>query len=139
MIRTALEFIKNELEAYIVEREQDPAYSAGSSIVLRSLSSQNGNADNADPWLHVTVSLIGVEEELREGKRPYFIPADDKQFFRLNPPVDLNLFVLFGACSATYSTSLRDLSDVIGFFQSNPVFDARKFPALNASVNEPDT
>ena len=42
------------------------------------------------------------------------------------------------AHNSAYATALRDLSDVISFFQSNPVFDEQKYPALNATVSEPD-
>jgi len=82
--------------------------------------------------------LAGLEEERREGKRPQFIPADDRKLLKLSPPVELNLFVLFAAHNSNYETSLRDLSDVIGFFQSNTVFDEQNYPALNATVDKPD-
>jgi hypothetical protein len=139
MIRTALEFIKKELETYMVEREQDPAnYSVSNAVVLKPLVAPDGAIDTGDSSSHVTVILVGVEEELREGKRPYFIPTDDKKYFKLNPPVELNLFILFVAHNGDYKTALRDLSDVIGFFQSNQVFESTKFPALNATVSQPD-
>ena len=137
MIRTALEFIKKELESYIVTREQDSSYPAGSVVDLKSIVSPNGQVNVTDTT-HVTLMLVGVDEERREGKRSHYIPTEDKMFFRLNPPVELDLFVLFAAHKMNYETALRDLSDIIGFFQANPVFDAIKYPALNASVNKPD-
>ncbi len=137
MIRTALEFIKKELDAYIVERENEPAnYSPGNVVDLRSIILPNGNI-NLDNNKHITVMLTGIEEERREGKRPYTVTTDDNKFLRLNPPVDLDLFVLFVAHSSDYETALRDLSDVVSFFQGNAVFDDQKFPSLNAGVAEP--
>lgn len=138
MIRTALEFIKKELDAYIVERENDVAnYTLGNVVDLKSIVLPNGNI-NLDNNKHVTIMLVGMEEERREGKRPYIIPADDNKFLRLNPPVELDLFILFAAHSSDYETALRDLSDVISFFQANTVFDEQKYPALNAGVSEAD-
>jgi hypothetical protein len=138
MIRTALEFIKKELDAYIAARENDLAnYAPGSIVDLKSLVSLNGNI-NLDNNKHITVLLAGIEEERREGKRPYVIPADNNNFLTLNPPVEINLFLLFVAHSSDYETALRDLSDVIAFFQSNAVFDEARFPDLNASVTQPD-
>lgn len=137
MIRTALEFIKKELDAYIADREQDPAqYSSGHIVDLKPVALANGTINITDNT-HITLMLAGIEEERREGKRPYFMPTDDKQFIRLNPPVELDLFLLFAAHNSNYETALRDLSSVAGFFQANSVFDDQKYPALNASVAEP--
>jgi hypothetical protein len=137
VIRTALEFVKKEVESYIVMREQDPNYTAGNVVDLKSIILPNGTINVTDTT-HVTIMLVGIDEERREGKRPHYIPADDKNFFKLNPPVELDLFILFVAHNKDYETALRDLSDVVGFFQANPVFDSKKFPALNASVGKPD-
>jgi Pvc16 N-terminal domain len=137
MIRTALEFIKKELDAYIADREQDPAqYSAGSIVDLKPVALPNGNVNITDTT-HITLMLAGVEEERREGKRPYYMPTDDKQFITLNPPVELDLFLLFAAHNGNYETALRDLSSIVSFFQANSIFDDQKYPALNATVADP--
>ena len=136
MIRTTLEFIQKELEAYIVEREQDPAnYSEGHVVDLKSIVLPNGNL-NVDDNLHITMMLAGLGEERREGKRPYLLQKEDKEVLKLNPPVELDLFILFAAHKGNYETALRDLSNVISFFQANPVFDEQKFPSLNSSVED---
>ena len=138
MIRTALEFIKNELEAFIVDREQDPAhYSIGNVVDLKAMTNPDGGVNLTDTT-HITIMLAGVEEERREGKRPVYISDGDKSFYRLNPPVELDLFLLFAAHNSHYETSLRDLSDVIAFFQSNAVFDEQLYPSLNAAVLQQD-
>ncbi len=134
-----MQFIRNALESYIVEREQDSTnnYTLGNVVDLKSVVQPDGTINVTDTT-HVTVMLVGIDEERREGKRPYYVPTEDKQFFRLNPPIELDLFVLFVAHNKNYDTALRDLSDVLGFFQAHPVFDAKKYPALNESVSEPD-
>ena len=138
MIRTALEFIKKELDAYIAARENDLAnYGPGSIVDLKSLVSASGNV-NLDSNKHISIMLVGIEEERREGKRPYILPAENNNFLTLNPPIEINLHLLFVAHSSDYETALRDLSDVIAFFQSNTVFDEQRFPDLNASVTQPD-
>ena len=137
MIRTALEFIRKELEAYFVDREQDPiSYDIGKVVDLKPVALPNGTFNISDTS-HITLMLIGVEEERREGKRPYYIPTDDKQFKKLNPPVEIDLYLLFAAHNSHYETALRDLSNVLSFFQANVVFDEQKFPALNSFVTDP--
>jgi len=134
MLRTTLEFIQKELEAYIVEREQDPAhYSNGHVVDLKSIVSPGGEV-NLDDNFHITIMLVGLEEERREGKRPRYVEKEDKRILKLNPPVELDLFILFVAHQSNYETALRDLSGVISFFQSNSVFDEQRFPSLNSTV-----
>ena len=111
MIRTALEFIKKQLDAYMVEREQDAAnYSKDNVAELQSLVAPDGTLNVSDAN-HITIMLAGLDEERREGKRPQYKPTDDKQFIKLNPPVELDLYVLFIAHKKDYVTALRDLSD----------------------------
>ncbi len=136
MIRTSLEFVRAALDAYLVERENDTSYPPG-SVDLKSIVLPNGTIDITDTS-HVTVMLVGLDEERREGKRPQYVPTDDKQLVKLNPPVEIDLCVLFVASNKDYPTALRDLSDVIAYFQANPVFDATKYPSLNASVDLPE-
>lgn len=133
MIRTALEFVKRELENYMVERDPD-VYRRGSVVDLKPLVNINGEIA-VDNEKHITLMQVGVEEERREGKRPYLLPTDDKQFLRLNPPIDLTLYLLFAAHRTDYNTALRELSNVVSFFQSNAVFDEQKYPSLNSEAN----
>ena len=136
MIRTALEFVQKELDAYIVDREQDLGhYSSGHVVDLKSIILPNGTV-NLDDNFHITVMVVGIEEERREGKRPRLVRREDNQILQLPSPVELDLFVLFTAHSSNYATALRDLSDVVGFFQANPVFDAQKYPSLNSTVED---
>lgn len=137
MIRTALTFIRKELDTFMVMREQDPGYTPDNVVDLQALMMPEGTINISDTS-HVTIILAGVEEVRREGKHPYYIPAEDKSSFRLNPPVELDLFVLFVAHKRDYRTALRDLSDVLGFFQANPVFDRSKYPAMNEPVGNPE-
>lgn len=136
MIRTALDFLRDELEAYFTER--DPAnYKTGDVAAVQSLCKPDGSIAYSDEN-HITLMLIGIEEERREGKRPHYIPTDDKKFLRLPPPVEIDLRILVAAHYSVYETALRDLSNAIGFFQANPVFDASRYATLNAAVQEPD-
>ncbi len=136
LIRTALEFLKGELESYFTER--DPVnYKTGEVVSVQALSKPDGTIAYSDET-HITIMLIGIEEERREGKRPHYIPTDDKKFLRLPPPVELDIHILVAAHYSVYETALRDLSNALGFFQANPVFDAAKYSTLNASVLEPD-
>lgn len=136
MIRTALKFIQRELEAFMVERSQDIPYIIDQVVDMRSVVQPNGNT-NIDDNKHITLMLVGIEEERREGKRPHFIPGNNNERLILNPPVELDLYLLFLAHSNNYETALDDLSDVAAFFQANPVFNAQQYPSMNDKIEKP--
>ncbi|MEO6683082.1 MAG: DUF4255 domain-containing protein, partial [Ginsengibacter sp.] len=136
MIRTALKFLQNELDSYIVSRENDAAYSIGNVVALQSIAFPDGKI-NLDDTMHITMMLVSLEEELLLNKRPYFTVLNDQEKIRLNPPVEINLSILFVANNTHYETALRDLSHVISFFQSHVVFQGNTYPGLNDEVTDP--
>lgn len=137
MIRTALDFIKKELDSYLVDRQQDPAnYTLNNVVDLQSVVAPDGTV-NLNDERHITMMLVGIEEERREGKRPHYVPAAENKYLKLNPPVEINLRVLFVAHHSNYETALRDLSEVVSFFQKHLVFDEKNYPSLNATVTDP--
>ncbi len=135
MIRTALKFLQNELDAYICSRENDVSYSPGNIVALQSIASPDGKV-NIDDTMHITMMLVSLEEERLIGKQPYYAPLNDREKIQLNPPVEINLQVLFIAHNSHYETALRDISQVISFFQSNTVFQESTYPALNAEAGD---
>ena len=135
MVRTALEFIQEELDAYMVERDPDN-YSAGNISEVVSLIHPDGSPGFNDTN-HIAIVLAGIEEEQIDSKYLRHRPAENNQLVELQPPVILNLNVLFVAHKTFYLSALRDISNVIGFFQENPVFDQAHYPNLNARVTDP--
>lgn len=135
MVRTALEFIQEELDAFLVER--DPAnYSVGNISEVVALVQPNGEPGFSDTN-HIAIVLAGIEEEQVDSKYLRHRPTEDNGFFELQPPIILNVYVLFAAHKTFYPTALRDISNVIGFFQENSVFDGAHYPNLNAKVTDP--
>jgi hypothetical protein len=80
--------------------------------------------DNTDSLniqsMRINLLVVNVEEE-RELRRanPYY----DERSQRINPDIPLTLSVLFIARFNDYPTSWNYLTDIIRFFQSNPVLD----------------
>ncbi|AKD55549.1 DUF4255 domain-containing protein [Spirosoma radiotolerans] len=135
MVRTALEFIQEELDAFLAERDPDN-YSAGNISEVVSLIRPDGSPGFNDTN-HIAIVLAGIEEEQIDSKYLRHRPAENNQFVELQPPVSLNLYVLFVAHKPFYLSALRDVSNVIGFFQENPVFDQAHYPNLNTRVTDP--
>lgn len=119
MIHEALAYIRREL------RDRLPV--ADSEVMIesaRALAGQNNN-------LGAYITLVNVEEEptLRN------LPAVERiggALLRQEPPVHLNLYLLFSFEFQTYETSLLHLSNTIGLFQ-----EKRVYTAANASAGNP--
>jgi hypothetical protein len=119
MIHEALAYIRREL------RDRLPVADAEVMIEsARVLSGQNNN-------LGAYITLVNVEEEptLRN------LPAVERiggALQRQEPPVHLNLYLLFSFEFQTYEASLLQLSNTIGLFQ-----EKRVYTAASASVGNP--
>jgi len=81
------------------------------------------------PEADLLISLVNIEE-VRLAREPRYVMKIDDDLFPKNPAVHLDLSLLFTACGAGYENSIRNLQEVIAFFQAQPVFRANDFPTL---------
>ena len=117
MIETALLLLKNELQSYISTRD------ASVTVVIDNIglfeTSKGDTLTN-----NIVLTLVNIEEEstLKNSaalRRPFTLQAEYQ-----NPPVFLNLYVLF-TCNYSgddYRLALRRLAHIIRFLQSRNSF-----------------
>ena len=137
MLRTAIEFLSGELKSYIEKKE--PAMFRNEIAVLpSSLMKTDGSfaVSTQGESFKIIMTLVNIEEDRIADSQTYFQKVNDKVQF-INPPVNLNAFVLFSAMGENYLSDLRLLPYIVSFFQTNPVFDEERFPNLNGKV-DPD-
>ena len=137
MIRTALEFLSDELNLYL--KRKDPTnFGNVDTVVLSGLMKPDGTfalpTNQGDENFKVIVTLINLEEDRIAESQMYYQKINDK-IQVVNPPVNLNAYVLFSVLATNYLTALRLLSYVISFFQSNASFDSVQYPQINAKVD----
>ncbi|WP_017326317.1 DUF4255 domain-containing protein [Synechococcus sp. PCC 7336] len=128
MIFDALKLIRDSLESYILQVEAPP--DRPSSIVVlgniglaQELGGTNTNLNN-----QVVVTLVNVQEETSLKNLPHYRQENGKTVYR-NPPVSLNLFILFSVLhSEAYDTALKRLSRVVEFFQWQKEFSFTTTP-----------
>ncbi|MEX2593615.1 MAG: DUF4255 domain-containing protein [Anditalea sp.] len=138
MIRTALEFLTEELNLYM--KVKDPTnFGNVDCVILSGLMNPDGTfsipMDQGNENFKVILTLINLEEDrIAESQLSYQKTNQNIQV--INPPVNINAYVLFSVFANNYPTALRLLSNVISFFQSNTVFTSEKYPHLNAKVEE---
>ena len=123
MIASALDLLVNEVNQYISNIDpmaDEKEVALGHISLVESMSTaEEGTAKN------MILSLVNLEEEKRLKNNGRVVKIDDEFGARTqlsNPPITLNLYLLFSSSYPDYFTSLRRLSQVIEFFQGKFVF-----------------
>lgn len=136
MLRTAMEFLTEELNQYM--KVKDPInFGNVDCVILSGLMNPDGTfaipMDQGNESFKVLLTLINLEEDrIADSQLNHQRKNDLIQV--INPPVNINAYVLFSVYAPSYPTALRLLSHVISFFQSNTTFTPVKYPHLNAKV-----
>ena len=133
MIDTALILLRDELISFLSTR--DSANVIIDNVGLFESAGGTGLADN------IIISLVNIEEESSLKNQPALKrPFANRAIYR-NPPVYLNLYVLF-TCNYSgdsYRLALRRLSYVVQFLQSKNSFSmASSVSAGSTDLTDPD-
>ena len=131
VIDQAMLFLRDTLNARLTTPAPGQIASAEDAVVFL-------DGDKTDPISFrvgaVTVLLINVEQEpILRAANPYQRVSDGTTY-HARPDIRLNLRVLFVARFKQYEQALAKLSQIISFFQSNPVLDALSAPGLPAAI-----
>jgi hypothetical protein len=118
MILDAMRLMQATLQTYISNLE--PTLGSNPIVVIDNITmaEQLGGTSNQLNG-HVVLSLVNLQEETSLRNSPYYRVENHHTVYR-NPPVSLNLFVLFAVLHNQYDTALRLLSRVIECFQVQP-------------------
>jgi len=135
MIDIALKFIMRELNSFLASRTGSKAVEA----VLKGVVDDAGKCALPEPG--IGISLVNLEEDrVLNHQTPEFaerngrsVLADGKPLM-VEPPVRLDLILLFTAHFKDYQQALEYLSHILAFFQSHPVFTPQTFPSLDARI-----
>ena len=127
MISKALTLITRELNAYIESVDQTGGTQPDVAQLGNIALIENGGANGNDLSEKIILSLVNIEEEKRlKNSRNYTTNGDQVNY--INPPININLYLLFSANFDNYTTALRRLSQVIEFFQGKYVFTVSDSP-----------
>lgn len=130
MLHLAADFLTRELNAWLLAR-------TGTSFGAAQLTSVVTDAGKwAIPDDQIGVALVNVEEERAlRSQLPQAQYIDGRQVI-VEPEIKLNLHLLFAAQFKRYDQALRQLSLVLTFFQSHPVFTRERYPGLDARIEK---
>lgn len=125
--------IKHALDKYIKEvnnlQPTDPTEVELENIAkIEDGSASSGTSTGTDST-KVIMTLVNIEEEQTLKNAPHYQVINQKIKYQ-NPPVNLNLYILFSANHTTYQTALERLSEVITFFQGTSSFSLQTTPPV---------
>ncbi len=141
MISEASIFLRDEVQRYLLRGE---VILNRDQVILGNiglLESQEAMTDK------LVMSIVNIEEEstLKNGNK-YFKNPVNSNIETFQPPVFLNLYLLFSATLSSsdnsidisYQSALRRISSVIEFFQSKKVFTLQNSPEFSPTNLETD-
>lgn len=130
MLDIALQFLKDELNSYIIAR------TGSTSIEVKLTKVVDEAGKYAFLEQEVGVSLINIEEERTVKEHlPRYSTVNDQRIVQ-EPELRLNLHVLFAANFTQYDQALKCLSYIMTYFQSHPVFTPARYPALDSRIDK---
>ena len=126
MLHTCIDLLKNELNKYIRDRAQVEE----DKLICANLGAQE-EALQAYMTDKIVMTLVDIMEEKMGNRNENYVPQGNS-FITKNPPVRLNLHILFTSqFSAQHLLEgLKYLSLVIAFFQAKSLFKKEEMPVL---------
>ena len=135
MIDNVLDVIKEEIDNFMKLKMKE---SREQFIHLVPVVDQEGKSAVSENT--VCMSLVKIEED-KQLARPAGRTLTANGTQRCNPPVKLNLYLLFSASASdgqekNYKEALKRMSMVIAFFQAKNVFTSANTPRLDPSFGK---
>ena len=131
MIFDALRLMQVALQDYIQEVEQ-PLDLGQDIVILDNIAmAEELGGSRSDMNERIVMSLVNLEEEKTLKNSPHYYIEKGRTIYK-NPPVSLNLFILFSVLhKEQYGTSLQRLARVVEFFQWKKEFSFTTTPGPN--------
>ncbi|MEB3357922.1 MAG: DUF4255 domain-containing protein [Synechococcales bacterium] len=138
MIYEALKLMRDALQAYIEEVET-PSSSEDIVVLGNIAMAEELGGTHSNMQGHIVMSLINMQEEATLKNSPHYRMENGRTIYQ-NPPINLNLFVLFSVLhnEKNYGEALIRLSRIVEFFQWKKEFSFSTTPGSNGSVSFKD-
>jgi hypothetical protein len=135
VINESLQFLAEEVNKYLNAKMPGSDLTQPRLVVGNvSLVAENTAAD-PDVKGKAVLSLINIEEDKVSKLQENYVKTSLTTVYK-NPPVSLNLYILFSMNRAKYQDSLIFLSHVIQFFQYQNVFTPITHPNLDSRIQK---
>lgn len=133
LLEKPLQFIELSLNNYL--RLRNRGTGLDTYLELTDIVDEQGKFSVAQST--VGMALINIEEErVNRAQTPAVIRGENGVVGYANPEIRLQLHLLFVANFKDHSDSIKNISAVISFFQSNNVFTPEKHPELDKKIDK---
>jgi hypothetical protein len=126
MLYESLLFLEGQLNKYFGKLNEENESIGSSPVKLENIAALKDDAlESAE---NIFVTLVNISEETTLKNVPNYRRENAMTVYE-NPPVYLNLYILFTACiHGAYDKSLMHLSYLIKFFQATSTFTHKNSP-----------
>ena len=134
MIFQAMELIRQNLNTFLSTSAGVPALPE--PVVLGNIAYATPDAPGGpiDESAQIYMSLVNIEEELTLKNQSAVRQSEIRPLAYVNPPIHVNLFLLFSANHKDYNMAIRTLGHVLLFFQGNRTFSIAGTPVAATGV-----
>ena len=120
MIYHALKFLAGQLGSYFDGLKEPGGFDTVPEVLLQNVSRLS--EDDLKTANQVLLTLVNLSEEATMKNNPGTYVVNSNEAHYDNPPVNLNLYLLFTVCMVNYEHALSYLSHTISFFQGKYSF-----------------
>ena len=106
---------------YIKEYLSDKLKADGWTVELNAVSKEEQPSGR-----DILITLLQIEEERDTKSQEYYRKTDTGIMVQINPEIKINLYILISSQKEQYETALRQISQVIGIFQTKNTFDKKE-------------
>ena len=138
MLYQTLQFLSEQLNVFFAEQKQADNNIIDKVVVLKNIAAIDEQAMKDSNSLLIT--LVNINEEATLKNVPDYYKENAQTIYR-NPPVFLNLYILFSAAIKEYDIALIHLSYLLQFFQAKNTFTLKNsvsIPASAAKIKDTD-
>ena len=132
MVFQAMELIRRNLNTFLT----GGATVTPDPVILGNIAYATPDTVGTPPdeSAQVYLSLVNVEEEQTLKNISSIRSSDIRPFAYVNPPLVINLFLLFTANHKDYNMAIQNLSQILLFFQGNKTFTIATTPVASTGV-----
>lgn len=137
MLAEATSLLLDQLNQYLHQQDGNPPDSPDPAIWGNVAQLDNPEVSN-ELDNHLVLTLTNIEEEATLKTGPTAVHEPDGELLYRNPPLHLNLYLLFSANYGNYETALQRLAQLLTFFQGKQVFTTANSPGAGRDVEPHD-
>jgi hypothetical protein len=133
MVFQVMELIRRNLNTFL----SSGTSAAPERVILGNIAyatPDNTTTPLVDESAQVYMSLVNVEEEQTLKNLQSLRQTEVRPLAYVNPPMFVNLYVLFTANHKDYNVAIENLSQILFFFQGNRAFSLATTPVASTGV-----